>query len=43
MTHGSRSDVTLRPFSREEFDAASGVVELAFFFSGHPEDREVFA
>ncbi len=37
------SEITLRPFSREEFDAASDVVEMAFLMSARPEDRAVFA
>jgi predicted acetyltransferase len=36
-------DLTLRPFGRAEFDAAAAVIELAFFMSGRPEDRERFA
>ena len=35
--------IELRPFSRDEFAAATELVELAFMLQGRPEDREVFA
>jgi predicted acetyltransferase len=37
------ADLTLRPFSRDEFDAASDVAEMAFMWSPGPADRAIFA
>jgi predicted acetyltransferase len=43
VTHATAAGITLRPFSRDEFDAASRVVGLAFGSPARPEERDVFA
>jgi predicted acetyltransferase len=43
VPHTTAVGLDLRPFTRDEFDAASDVAELAFLMSERPEDRAVFA
>jgi predicted acetyltransferase len=43
VPRAAATDLTLRPFTRDEFDAASAVAEMAFLMTVRPEDRAVFA
>ena len=43
MLRTTATDLTLRPFRRDEFEAAADLLETAFLSAVRPEDRAVFA